>query len=438
MRTVPVPIGNDAAPRFPVARWQLANGLRVVVQADPSWPLIASTMCYDAGSRCDPASRSGLAHVCEHLAFYGPRRASACTLPGRIESAGGSAQAMTMPDRLCFSSTFPRAALAEMLAVEAERMAQPLESSDTEALEIQRRILLEELHQRSQSRPRAMAFEQLHRMLFPEAHPYHRPPAGEPDGIRAITAEDVRAFSASHFSPRNAVLVFAGDLSVDEAADLVSRTFEAVPAGTGHAREAREAISAGPPRQDVGPRRVRAAVARPHAYVAWLVPGFGQQEWYLATLLMRALTAGRSSPLARELVDRAGLAQEVRGHVVTMRDASTLVFVAVAARGVDSDRLDEGLVDAIDRLLSSGLSASELERARKKALSEHYFMVQNLDRRADLCASLSCYLDAPERLEAESRHYAQPDRDAIAAFASTLRADPARARLSIIPLAEPA
>jgi hypothetical protein len=135
------------------------------------------------------------------------------------------------------------------------------------------------------------------------------------------------------------------------------------------------------------------------------------------------------------LVDRAGLAQEVRGHLVTMRDASTLVFVAAAARGVESRRLEQGLVEATDRLLSSGLSAMGLERARKKALSDYYSIAQNFERRADLCASLSCYLDAPERLEGEPRRYLDPDQDAIAAFASELRQDSARVTLSLIPRA---
>jgi predicted Zn-dependent peptidase len=155
-------------------------------------------------------------------------------------------------------------------------------------------------------------------------------------------------------------------------------------------------------------------------------------------LLMKGLTAGRSSPLVEELVDRARLAYEVRGALVTMRDASTLVFIAAAAPGIESGRLERGLLDATDRLLSSGLSEADLARARKKALSEHYFSVQCVERRADLCASLECYLEAPERLEDEPQRYLDPDEDAIAAFASELRQHRARATLSLIPYAEAA
>lgn len=422
-------------PRFPVEQWSLANGLRVVAQNDSGAPLIALTMCYGAGSRCDPASRSGLAHLSEHLAFHGPRRAAGRSFPARIESAGGSTQALTMPDRLCFSAVFPSCELAAVLAVEAERMALPLQAQDSEALEIQRRVLLEELRERSQRRTRAAAFEHIHRLLYSPDHPYHRPPVGEPEGIGAITEDDIRAFVATRFSAGNAVLVLVGDLSAGETGELVVRAFEALP---GNGERPPETAAGGPPPRGARQGRVTAAVAQPHAYLAWSVPGFGHAEWYLTSLLMRGLAAGRSSPLAGELVERTGLAQEVRGHLVTMRDASTLVFAASAARGVEGRRLEQGLLEAVDLLLSRGLSLAGMARARKKALSDHYFAAGSLEGRADLCSSLACYLGAPERLEREPLRYSDADPDAVAAFARHLRQEPARALLSLIPATEAA
>ena len=340
-----------------------------------------------------------------------------------------------MTDRLCFSALFPRSELAAILALEAERMARPLEPHDNEALEIQRRVLLDELRLRSQVRPRAAALEQIHRCLYPEGHPYRRPPAGESDGIRAVSGDAVEAFVATRFSPRNAVLVLVGDLSVAATIELVRKTFGTLPAGI---EQVPATESAWELPRDLQPVRVQGAVAAAHTHIAWSVPGFGREGWYLASLLVRGLTVGRSSPLARELVDRAGLAQEVRGHLVTMRDASTLVLVAVAARGVESRRLEAGLVEATDRLLSSAPSAMRLARARKKALTDHYSVVQSFELRADLCASLACYLDAPQRLQTEPQRYVNPDDDAVASFASGLRQQPARATLSLVPFAEAA
>jgi predicted Zn-dependent peptidase len=419
---------------FPVGQWRLANGLRVVVQPDHRWPLVASMMCYDAGSRKDPASRSGLTHLCEHLAFDGPHPASRDAFAERIESLGGSARATTTNDRLCFSAVVPSRELASVLAVEAERMARPFDVENGDAVEIQRRVLLQELRGRSQSRLRAAAFEQIHRLLFAEDHPYHRPPAGEADGIAAVTLDDVRAF-ARHFAPSNAVLVIVGNVSIAAAAEMVGRAFDDLPAGVEATPETSASRSSSPSGRS---QRVPAAVSRTLAHVAWSIPGFGQAEWYLASLLVRGLASGYANPLAWELVGRTGLAQEVHGHLLAMRDACTLTFDAVAARGVDNARLEQGLADALDRLLASGLSAAALARARKKTMSEHYIVVQSIERRADLCASLSCYLDAADRVEEEAERYRDADAADVAAFASGLRRQSDRVVLSLVPQAEAA
>jgi predicted Zn-dependent peptidase len=417
--------------RFPIERWRLANGLTVVVQPDRRWPLVASTMCYEAGSRFDPPSRSGLAHLCEHLAFNGPSGDASGAFPERIERIGGSSRARTTNDCLCFSTIVPSAALAAMLDVEAARMARPFDADDADVLAIERRILRQELRGRSQTRLRAAAFEQLHRLLFAGPHPYHRPPAGDADGISAIAAADVRAF-ARRFSPCHAALVLVGDVSVAEAAGCVQRAFGTLPAGTDRGGDAPTASPIPPPAQSL---RAPAAVSRTHAHVGWSLPGFGQAEWYLASLLVRGLAVGRSSPLAQELVERAGLAEEVHGHLLGMRDASTMVFSAVGHRGVASDRLEQSLFDAIDRWLAAGLSASRLARARRKALTDHYITVQSVERRADVLASLNDVLQAPDRLDGEPQRYLAPDEDDVAAFGGALQRRSARATLSLVPWA---
>ena len=390
-------------------------------------------MCYDAGARHDPPSRSGLAHLCEHLAFEGPRLAEDGNGSFERERFRGAARAVTTHDRLCLSTVVPSGELGAVLAIEAERMASPPAPQDDEAFEIRRGVLIRELRERSHALLGAVAFEHLHRLIFPERHPYHRPPAGEPDGIGAITAEDVRAFGARHMAPRQALLVLVGDVSAAAASELVTSTFGALPPG---AERPPTIASEAPTRSDPRSLRVPAPVSSAHVYVAWRVAGFAQPGWYLASLLVRGLATGRSSPLAQALVDRTGVAAEVRGHLVSMRDASTLVFAATAGHGVTSGRLEESLTEAMDRLLTSGLSEDALEHARKKALSDHCFAVQTLERRADRCALLGCAFDAPERLEHEWQQYLEPDRRALAGFASTL--GHACATVSLVPAAEAA
>lgn len=426
----PAPCSSAVAARFPVERFDLANGLQVVVQTDVATPLVASLMCYP-GARHDPPGRSGLAHLSEHLAYDGALTGKT-PYPARIERVGGSPSATTMSDRLCFAALVPRSELGALLEVEAERLEQPLAGADN--LEAQRRVVLEELRERSQHRVRAVAFEQLHRQLFPEAHPYHRPPAGAPEEIHGITLADVQTSAAMRFTPRAALLVLVGDVTAAQARERVEAAFGALPAG----HEAPPPALGSAPAPAPEGERVRqiAALPAPRAHVAWSVPGYGHDDYYAASLLMRGLSAGRSSPLARALVERAGVAQDVHGHLVGMRDASTLVFAANAARGVDEQRLEQALEQALDELLARPAGGVDLARAQRKALSDHFFLAQSLDRRADMCASLSCFVGQPERLESEPQRYLDVDAPSLGAFAAGLRQATSRARLTLVPAAE--
>src|SRR2546427_14273 len=89
------PVGSISPARFPVEQWRLANGLRVIVQVDARCPLVASMMCYNAGSRHDPASRSGLAHFCEHLAFEVPSGRARGDPDGSRAITGGAFRAFS-------------------------------------------------------------------------------------------------------------------------------------------------------------------------------------------------------------------------------------------------------------------------------------------------------------------------------------------------------
>jgi predicted Zn-dependent peptidase len=447
---------------FPVEHWRLSNGLDVIVQPDRRWPLVASVVCYDAGARHDAPGRAGLAHLAEHLAFHGTRSRRALSFPERIARIGGIAQAVTRPDRLTFSAVFPPSGLADVLAVEAERMARPFDPADADAIAIEQRVLIEELRMRTSQRVPALAVEQLHRLLFAEGHPYHRPAAGVPSEVDAITAADLRA-CASRFTPARATLVLAGDVSSGTAATLIDRAFGSLPRGEGApaslaGAEPADLAPANPASASPAPvdgtragtsgarrSRVIAPVAGTHTYVAWTTPGFAEPGWPLASLLVRALGAGRSNPLARTLEGsvtsegaiphRALLVRDVRGALVTMREASTMFFTASGA-DAGAEYVEQRLSEALDTLLSRGLCDDDLARGRRKALSDHYFNVQSLERRADLCASLACDRQTPDALDDLPDEYEAIDRGMAEAFIALLRSSRQRATLSLVPRAE--
>lgn len=413
---------------FPLHRWRLDNGLTVVLQPDSRVPLVAVHLCLKSGSRHDPPDRSGLAHLCEHLVCDG-LLSSTEALSRRIRGVGGASHGWIYHDRCSFSDTAAAEYLELALEVAAERLSGAANEVCEQSCHHEQRILLRELGERG-GHPLLSELETLYGLLYPDPHPYHRPPGGTVAGIQALRAADVGAYCERHYRPSNAVLVVSGDFSVARAEQAVSRHLAAIR-NTSISRAAGGADDRGAavtPRVADPKRLARQRIAatpgdrRNRVYAGFRIAGLGQPDWVRATLLARGLATGRSSPLRRRLIEEAAVAADLRLSIETMKDASTLTFIAAARPGVGLDRLEGELLRALDDLLRRGLEREQLRRTRKRALIDHYSLLQKLDRRADLLAAAIAFLDDPTHLTEAARHLGAARREELIATGETLAA----------------
>ena len=418
---------------YQLERRTLANGLRLVLAASSEVPLIAIELWLDAGSRWDPVERSGLAHLCEHLVFTGPaiaNRRRYAGFPALLQRTGGWISASSTHDQVAFRELLPAYELDLGLWVAGERLSADLADALPASLEVQRRILLQERRQRVDNAMYGSAFERLHRLLYPADHPYHRPPAGSPAGIRAITARDVRGFFAARYRPAGAILVITGDLEPETTWPRVERFLGSLPTS----EPAAQAPSPPQLAEVEGHAVVVERVPRARCYCALRAPGFGRPGWHAVSLLLAGLALDRASPLRQQLIATAGAAQQVQAHLMPMRDASTLVLIATAAAGVRHQRLAEALSAAVDRL-HHGFDEGMLRRAKKKALLDHYSTVQRPIKRATLCARLTATRSSPWQLASEADRFRAVTLADIRRYARELSRSGNRVLLSIVPQA---
>lgn len=375
----------------------IANGMQILLHPDPCLPLVAVHATYRGGSSVEPAGRAGLAHLCEHLALRGPARTTGEDYVEAAERVGGVVNGGTFYDRIVFEQSLPADQLELGLAVEARRLRQPADPSP-QAVERQRQILLREHHQRKLSHPETESVEWIQRLLYPEGHPYSSPPAGTIEGIQAIESQDVADYLLCCFSPERVVLSLAGNFEVDEVLAEVQDLFG--PIATTSPAAGLPARKAGLPAFDGQFRRMPARVPYPHVYVAFRGPGYGKPGWTEAALWLRSLCLGRSSPLQRRLIDEARLAQKVKGGVIPMQDASTIILEAIAAPGAQPEHLRMAFVELLDHLIDEGVEESVMRRVRRKAVIDHYYDMQQLKRRADYFALRLAFLGELTSLDA--------------------------------------
>lgn len=349
-----------------------------------------------------------------------------------IESVGGEAGGFTFHDKTGFSATLPSNYLSLALSLEVGRMSGWNLKLTPEILEVQRNIVYQELRQRVENRPYGRSFELVQQSLYSSDNPYHLPPGGLPERLSSVTSEDAEEFIRDGYAPDRAVLAVVGDFSPDEALREIDNYFGNIPPGLKRDDGDKQALELCTT-EDERHRVVADRVPYPRSYLAFRAPGYGQKGWHEISLLARSLAVGRLSPLQRKLVQETRVAQDIQVQMVSMREATTIAFVATAAAGVEQSQLEAALVEAVDEALAEGVSEAMMRQAKKKALTDHYAMFQRLDRRAELLATAGAYSNDPARTMVEGEYYGEIRHEHLMSYSRDFCRPEERIVLSIVP-----
>lgn len=202
---------------IPYERFELENGLTVIVHEDRKAPIVAVSIWYGVGSAHEPEGKTGFAHLFEHLMFNGSEHYNDDYF-GPFEQVGATGMnGTTWFDRTNYFQTVPTPALEMALWMESDRMTHLLGAIDQERLDEQRGVVQNEKRQGDNQPYGMVEYSQL-RALFPEGHPYAHSTIGSMEDLDAASLEDVQDWFRQYYGASNAVLVLAGDIDAEEAA----------------------------------------------------------------------------------------------------------------------------------------------------------------------------------------------------------------------------
>jgi predicted Zn-dependent peptidase len=262
---------------LPNTTFSLPNGLVVVLHQESTAAAVHVHVRYDVGARDDPAGRSGLAHLVEHLMFRPSKHGGQRDYMQWMAACAGEANGTTSSDTTDYFATLPPSELATALWLESDRMAYPLARLDDALFTTERDVVLNEWRQRYENVDYGQV-ELLARAALFAGTPYERPPIGRIDELQAASLTDAQAFARTYYRPHNATLVIAGAFDVPVAQELVTRYFGSIAPGSPSPRVAPPAAPVGKKSASV---RVAADVPMAMITVAWAGPGVhapGYQE----------------------------------------------------------------------------------------------------------------------------------------------------------------
>jgi zinc protease len=368
--------GAPALPDLPFERYQLDNGLTVILSEDHRAPVVGVDVWYHVGAVNERPGRSGFAHLFEHLMFQGSKH-----LPGDeraffglLERSGATGlNGTTEWDRTNYFETMPADRLELALWVESDRMGFLLEALTQQKLDTQREVVRNERRQSVENVPYQRAEERLVQLLYPRPHPYFGAIIGSHEDLQAASLEDVKAFFRTYYAPNNASLAIVGDFDRAQVRALVERYFGPIPRGPAKPPvEARTAPVAGPVAETVTDQ-----VQLPRVLMGFVGPSPRESE--AAQVLVRVLAGGKSSRLHHELVYRQQIAQDVSGSVERAMTLGGVIELAASAQpGHGAAEVEAALKAQVRALREEPPTAAEVERAKRGLLSALYTSLERV------------------------------------------------------------
>jgi zinc protease len=374
----PLAQGSVETPRMApkAVELTLENGMQVVVIPDHRAPVATHMVWYKVGAADETAGQSGIAHFLEHLMFKGTEEHPGDQFRNRVSAIGGDENAFTSSDYTAYFQRVAKENLGEMMEFESDRMTH-LALTDA-MVTTERDVVLNERRDRVEKNPDAQLSEGLMRILYMN-HPYGRPIIGWNHEIKALNRQAALDFYKRYYTPSNAILVVAGDVEPDEVKRLAEATYGRIPAKPDLARAPRPGE---PP--SVGPRSITVRdekVREPQLQRAYIVPSVvtaapGEAE--ALSVLSEILGGGSTSRFYDELVRGEGPATYAgAGYQARGVDQTRFIVYGLPKPGIELKALEERMQQVIEALQENGVTAEELERAKRSSVAQAIYSLDN-------------------------------------------------------------
>ena len=367
-------------------RFTLANGLRVLVHQDTSTPMAVVNVLYDVGAKDENPVRTGFAHLFEHLMFGGSINVPVYDEP--LQMAGGENNAYTTNDLTNYYIQLPAENLETAFWLESDRMLSLAFSENS--LEVQRKVVCEEFKEHYLNKPYGDVWLKLRDLAY-EVHPYRWMTIGkELSHIENASLQDVKDFFFKHYRPVNAILVVAGNVTVERVKELAEKWFGPIESGEKYNRR----LPAEPAQKGAKKLEVHADVPLDAFYKTWHIYPRMDQRYYVADLITEILSGGGSSRLFQSLVKEKKLFSNIECYHFGTVDAGLLTIEGKLVKGVKMEDVEKALEEELEKIKTEKISEAELQKVKNKTESQMAFEDMSVMNRANSLAFYELLGDA--------------------------------------------
>lgn len=367
-------------------KFVVANGLRVIVHQDTSTPMAVMNIMYDVGARDEDPNRTGFAHLFEHLMFGGSVNIPNYDEP--LQMAGGENNAYTTNDLTNYYIQLPAENLETAFWLESDRMLSL--AFGEKSLDVQRKVVCEEFKEHYLTKPYGDVWHKMRELAY-TTHPYKWMTIGkELSHIENAQLEDVKNFFFKHYRPVNAVLVVAGNVTMEKVKELAEKWFGDIPSGEKYVR------SLPPEPEQTVERRseIKAKVPLDALYKCWHMGSRLDNSYHATDLLTDILSGGGSSRLYQSLVKEKKLFSNIECHHFGSTDAGLVVIEGKLVKGVKIEDAENAVEEELEKMKAALVGENELQKVKNKTESMITFEDMSVMSRANSLAYYEILGDA--------------------------------------------
>jgi zinc protease len=358
----------------------------VIVHRDTSTPMAVVNVMYDVGAKDEDPHKTGFAHLFEHLMFGGSINIPEYDEP--LQMAGGENNAYTTNDLTNYYIQLPAENLETAFWLESDRMLS-LAFTDN-SLEVQRKVVSEEFKEHYLNKPYGDVWLKLRDLAY-EVHPYRWMTIGkELSHIENATLQDVKDFFFKHYRPINAILVVAGNVTVEQVKGLAEKWFGPIEPGERYNRK----LPVEPPQSRSKKLEVTAEVPLDSLYKCWHIYSRMDHRYYVSDLITEVLGGGGSSRLFQSLVKEKKLFSNIECYHFGTTDAGLLSIEGKLVKGVKMEDAEAAISEELEKLKREKISDAELQKVKNKTESMIAFEDMSLMNRANSLAYYELLGDA--------------------------------------------
>jgi zinc protease len=417
-------------PPLDIEKYELDNGLRVVLNREPAVPVVAVAVYYDVGSRNEREGRTGFAHLFEHMMFQGSANVPKAGHFQYIMKAGGTMNGTTSSERTNYFESVPASQLPLALWLESDRMRSLAVTQEN--LDNQREAVKEEKRLRYDNQPYGQIFDIISSMIYKNFANAHST-IGSMEDLDDATVEDVQEFFRVYYAPNNAVLSISGAFETETAKQLVDKYFGDIPS------------QAAPPKIDVSEPPEVADDYRewhdPHAplpafLLGWKIPPRRTPEFDVLYLAGKLLYDGDSSRLYQKLVKGEESVVQLFGFTDERRGPSSIFVGAIPKPDQDLSRIRSVIMTEIEAIAAHGPTSEEMMKLQNQLINDTVRVRQSSMNRAQQIAEFALYDGDPDLVNSELDELLAIRPDQIRKVVSEFLDTDNRVLLDVVPEAQ--